>query len=45
MAYPGHSAKGFFAEGLASGPRQSRFIKKKLAEKLVLKKIFAEGLV
>ena len=32
------SAKGFFAEGLASGSRQRRFIKKKLAEKLVLKK-------
>ena len=37
-AYPWPSAKGFFAEGLASGPRQRRFIKKKLAEKLVLKK-------
>ena len=32
------SAKGFFAEDLASGPRQRRFIKKNLAKNLVLKK-------
>ena len=36
LAWP--SAKGFFADGLTSGPRQRRFIKKNLTEKLVLKK-------